>query len=88
MPELKAGAAVFGLTEGVPVVPGASFGLQPRFARWDIPGSGRHVVFDEPIIFRHTPNPTAAQVDEAREIIAQRTERLLQEAEAQFRAAG
>lgn len=87
IPEPKSGAAVFALTTGTPVVPSASAGLQPRYARWNLEGSGRHIVYGEPIVFRHTPNPTAQDIAEAREIIAQRTDSLMQDAVARFRSA-
>lgn len=87
IPEPKSGAAIFALTTGTPVVPSASAGLQPKFARWNLEGSGRHIVYGEPIVFRHTPNPTAEDIAEAREVIAQHTDALMQRAVAKFQAA-
>ena len=87
IPEPKSGAAIFALTTGTPVVPSASAGLQPKFARWNLEGSGRHIVYGEPIVFRRTPNPTAQDIAEAREIIAQRTDELMQQAVQRYQAA-
>ncbi|MCW2920445.1 MAG: putative acyltransferase [Thermoleophilia bacterium] len=87
IPEPKSGAAIFGLTTGTPIVPSASAGLQPKFARWDLEGAGRHIIYGDPLVFRHTPTPTAEQIAEARELIAQHTDRLMQQAVATYRAA-
>ncbi|MCB0879856.1 MAG: 1-acyl-sn-glycerol-3-phosphate acyltransferase [Thermoleophilia bacterium] len=78
--EPRAGAAALALETGAPVVPGASYGLQPGWAR--VPGgSGRHILYGEPIVFPRIERPLAEQVREAREVIHQRMIELHREAQ-------
>jgi 1-acyl-sn-glycerol-3-phosphate acyltransferase len=84
--EPKAGAALLALQTGAPVVPSASFGLQAARARVGVEGAGRHVLYGEPLVFRRVADPTYEQISEVRELIAQHTERLADQARSRYRA--